>query len=252
MAAIFKSITKIFNRRKNRQLTCTMHLSDPNHVHTDACFVEIMPLSIVELFQSQGCKSCPPALPTIHKAVEGSNLLLLTYDVTYWDNSDWKDTFGRSAWDQRQRQYVTRWGRTGIFTPHIIVDGVADGVGARQGELSEIVARARDMGNNMAWSISVDRYGDELLIKSDRAEAETHDVVVVSYDPRPQIVKVGKGTNKGKKMPYRNLVTEMQKIGEWKGGEIHVQLPEYGQDGLERVVLVQGQNGAPIISALKV
>ncbi|KAK5093929.1 hypothetical protein LTR70_004455 [Exophiala xenobiotica] len=239
MALIFKSITKLFTRPRNRQLACTMHLSDPNHIHTDACFVEIAPLSVVELYQSQGCKSCPSALPTVHKSIDNaSNTLLLTYDVTYWDNADWKDTFGRSAWDARQRAYVTKWGRTGIFTPQIVVDGVADGVGARQGEL--------------AWSISIDKTGDELLITSDRAEAETHDVMVVSYDPKSQVVKVGKGTNKGKKMSYRNLVTDIQKIGEWRGGELKVDLPQYVQDGYERVVFVQGQSGGPIVSALKV
>ncbi|KAK5938900.1 hypothetical protein PMZ80_009092 [Knufia obscura] len=253
MANFLKSITKIFTRRRNRQLACTMHLSDPNHVHTDACFVEIAALSVIELFQSQGCKSCPPALPTIHKAIDNAtNSLLLTYDVTYWDNADWKDTFGRSAWDARQRAYVTKWGRTGIFTPQVVVDGVADGVGARQGEVSDIIARARDMGNQMAWSIGIDRFGEELFIKSDRSEAETHDIVVVSYDPRSQIVKVGKGTNKGKKMPYRNLVSDVQKIGEWRGGEVKVELPQFGQDKMERVVLVQGQQGGPVVSALKV
>lgn len=253
MALNFKSITKLFTRRRNRQLACTMHLSDPNHIHTDACFVEIVPLSVVELYQSQGCKSCPPALPTIHKSIDNaSNTLLLTYDVTYWDNADWKDTFGRSAWDARQRAYVTKWGRTGIFTPQVVVDGVADGVGARQGEVSDIISRARDMGNQLAWTISIDKLGDELLIKSDRAEAETHDIVVVSYDPKSQVVKVGKGTNKGKKMPYRNLVTDIQKIGEWRGGELKVDLPQYVQDGYERVALVQGQTGGPIVGALKV
>lgn len=176
---------------------------------------------------------------------------MLTYDVTYWDNADWKDTFGRSTWDARQRAYVTRWGRTGIFTPHVVVDGVADGVGARQGEVSDIIAKARDMGNQMAWTISIDRFGEELFIKSDRSEAETHDIVVVSYDGRGQVVKVGKGTNKGKKMPYRNLVTDMQKIGEWQGGQTKVELPQFGQDGNERVVLVQGQQGGPIVCALK-
>ena len=181
-----------------------------------------------------------------------SNLLLLTYDVTYWDNADWKDTFGRSAWDARQRAYVTKWGRTGIFTPQVVVDGVADGVGARQGEVAEIIAKARDMGNQMAWTISIDMFGQELVIKSDRAEAETHDIVVVSYDPRGQVMKVGKGTNKGKKMAYRNLVSDMQKIGEWRGGEVKVELPQFGQDGYERVVLVQGMQGGPIVSALKI
>lgn len=242
----------MFNRRRNRQLTCNMHLTDPNHVHTEACYMEIMPLMIVELFQSQGCRSCPPAIPTIHRAVNGPNLLLLTYNVTYWNNPDWADTFSNPAWDQRQRQYIVKWGRTGIFTPHVIADGVTDGVGARNGEVASIVARARDISNNMAWSINIDRDGDTLVIKSDLAESETFDVVIVSYDPKPQVIKVTKGTNKGKKVPHQNVVKDIQKIGEWKGGEVRVQLPAFVQDGLERIVLVQGNNGGAIVGTLKV
>lgn len=66
-------------------MVCAMDLAhDPNHVHTDACFVEIQPLAIAEFFQSQGCAACPDAIPLIHKAAGGNpNVLLLTYNVTY-------------------------------------------------------------------------------------------------------------------------------------------------------------------------
>lgn len=40
-----------------------------DNMHANACFVDIMALSIVELFQSQGCKPCPPVVPMIHEAV---------------------------------------------------------------------------------------------------------------------------------------------------------------------------------------
>jgi hypothetical protein len=75
----------LFFRKKKAPLVCTLDLhDDPTHVHTDACYVEIKPLSIAELFMSQGCEACPPALPVIHKAAApNNNLLLLTYNVTY-------------------------------------------------------------------------------------------------------------------------------------------------------------------------
>lgn len=75
----------LFFRKKKAPLMCTLDLhDDPTHVHTDACFVEIKPLAIVEFFQSQGCEACPPAIPQIHKASASNiNVLLLTYNVTY-------------------------------------------------------------------------------------------------------------------------------------------------------------------------
>ena len=75
----------LFFRKKKAPLVCTIDLGDdPSHVHTDACFVELKPLAIVEFFQSQGCEACPPAIPQIHKAAANNvNVLLLTYNVTY-------------------------------------------------------------------------------------------------------------------------------------------------------------------------
>src|SRR4051794_9590334 len=88
------------------------------------------------LFQSQGCQSCPPAIPMIHDGVKDNpNLLLLTYNVTYFNHMGWTDTHGNRQWDQRQRAYVQKWGRTNIFTPQVIGDGIADGTGAGKDEV---------------------------------------------------------------------------------------------------------------------
>ncbi|KAL6250950.1 hypothetical protein RBB50_001158 [Rhinocladiella similis] len=247
MAAFFN----LFKRRKV-PLACMMSL-EHGHVHTQACFVEIMPLSVVELFQSQGCKSCPPALPLIHDATNNPNLLLLTFDVTYWNpSSGWEDTFGSSQWDARQRQYVTKWGRKGLFTPQIVVDGVSDGIGATKDEVNQIIAQAMEKRNAMTWALGVDRVGDELRLASELSEADmVYDVLIVTYEPQVQTIKVGKGPNKGKKVPHRNVVKDVGKIGEWKGGIEAIPLPDFTRDGFERVALVQGGMGGPVIAAMK-
>jgi hypothetical protein len=247
-------LRNIFFPRKKRSSACMLSLNDTSHIHTDACFVDIAPLSIVELWQSQGCKSCPPAIPTVHKAVlMNPNLLLLTYDVTYWDHSSgWKDTFGQNRWDQRQRTYVKKWGRDGLFTPQVVVDGVTDGVGS---EMDEVLRKAMEARSQSAPSlISVDVVGTEgakeVRVTSTQAEAEVHDVLLVMYDAREQIVKVGKGPNKGKKVAHRNIVGNVMTIGHWQGGEAAMPLPEVSRD-MDGVLLVQGAAGGPIVTALK-
>jgi hypothetical protein len=181
-------------KKKKVPLACMMSL-DQGHHHTEACFVDIMPLSVVELFQSQGCKPCPPALPGIHDATNNPNLLLLTYDVTYWNpSSEWTDTFGSTQWDSRQRQYVTKWGRNGLFTPQIIVDGVSDGIGATKENINEVIMKAMQLRNGMNWALGIDRVGNELRLASEVSEADMlYDVIVVKYDPMLQTVKPDKG-----------------------------------------------------------
>jgi Protein of unknown function (DUF1223) len=50
-------------------------------------------LVVVELFQSQGCSSCPPAEENLNALADDSQVLALSFGVTYWDNLGWKDTF---------------------------------------------------------------------------------------------------------------------------------------------------------------
>ena len=76
-------------------------------------------LTVIELFQSQGCSSCPPANSNVLKLAENPHLLVLTYDVTYWDRLGWKDTFGNSANDRRQWDYARALSRKNVFTPQV-------------------------------------------------------------------------------------------------------------------------------------
>lgn len=243
----------LFSRKKRvNSPACMMSL---DHTHTDACFIEVLPLSIVELFQSQGCKSCPPAIPQIHNAVNSNpNLLLLTYDVTYFDNKGWKDTFSNLQWDSRQRAYATKWSRKGVFTPQVIVDGIPnDAVGADENALGQIMTTTMDTKNQMTWNVMVELITDaEIRITSNKAESEIHDVLIAEYDPTVQKVKIGGGANKRVKLQHLNVVRGLMKIGEWSGGHVTLQLPpESTTGGLGKVVFVQGGSGGPIVAALK-
>jgi hypothetical protein len=261
MAAFFKSL---FRRKKTPPLACEISLdgqpalaTDPTHKHSAACFLDFSPLAIVELYQSQGCASCAPAIPKIQDAVaKDSNTLLLTYDVTYFDGpAGWKDTFGSNQWDNRQKAYVKRWDRTGLFTPQVVVDGIADGTGAENGDVDGIVAAARSLKTQMSWNIVLGVAEAGLRIDSDRAEAEVHDVLMIRYEPTLQTVKVGKGPNKGKKVKHVNQVMQIVKVAEWSGGNLDISLLEMasmGEDGLETVAVVQQGAGGPIVAAQKV
>ena len=75
------------------------------------------PLTVVELFQSQGCSSCPPANANVMALADRPDLLTLSFGVTYWDQLGWKDTFASPRYTERQWDYAHAFHRTQVFTP---------------------------------------------------------------------------------------------------------------------------------------
>ncbi|CAK7225789.1 hypothetical protein SCUCBS95973_005982 [Sporothrix curviconia] len=175
-------LRRLFRRKTPAPLVCSVTLDDhgnpvgddPAHVHSGACFVDFEPLALVELFQSQGCVSCPPAVPTIQAAVtEQPNRLLLTYNVTLFDHLGWKDTLasggpGGAVGDQRQRAYVKKWGRNSLFTPQVVVNGLVDTSGA-QGGADDVHAAVHDAraGLRLPFHVFLDANDTEVRIDSD-------------------------------------------------------------------------------------
>src|SRR5277367_4987731 len=73
--------------------------------------------TVIELFQSQGCSSCPPANAALGRYADRTDFLALTYAVTYWDRLGWKDTFAQPAFTERQYAYARSLGGADVYTP---------------------------------------------------------------------------------------------------------------------------------------
>ena len=71
--------------------------------------------TVVELFQSQGCSSCPPAAANVMAISGRPDVLALSFAVDYWDRLGWKDTFSRPAWTARQYAYAHAMGATAFI-----------------------------------------------------------------------------------------------------------------------------------------
>src|SRR5271154_7490977 len=73
--------------------------------------------TVVELFQSQGCSSCPPAAANVAAVSDRSDVLALSFAVDYWDRLGWKDTFSKAAWTARPYPSARAMGGNGVYTP---------------------------------------------------------------------------------------------------------------------------------------
>lgn len=198
--------------------------------------------AVVELFQSQGCSSCPPANANVLAIADRPDVLVLSWQVTYWDQLGWKDTFGKPAFTARQWSYARAFHRAEVGTPEVVVNGRGDAVGSRRGEVEDLIRRA-DRGD-AGPSI---RLEPARVTISGRSQAGS--VLLVRYDPNTVQVPIQRGENGGRTLPHRNVVRDVADLGEWKGGARSFALPAPSRAGLKTAVLVQDGAGGPILAA---
>jgi hypothetical protein len=77
--------------------------------------------SLLELYTSEGCSSCPPADRWLSQLPPNSGLVPLAFHVDYWDKLGWRDPFAQAAFSQRQR--ARNSGLGWVYTPQVMLDG---------------------------------------------------------------------------------------------------------------------------------
>ena len=201
---------------------------------------------VLELFQSQGCSSCPPALAVLNQVADQPNVLALNFAVTYWDQLGWKDNFAQEAFTARQWEYARAGGRGNVQTPQLIVDGHAAILGSRKNEVEAAIAKHRTADG----SPDIASGRDSVTIGQGIASTSAK-VWLVDYDPRSVAVAIRAGENGGRTLNHRNIVRRITVLGAWQGKSTQYSLPRK-LPGTARAILVQSGIGGPIIAGSKI
>src|SRR5260370_29353050 len=93
----------------------------------------------VELFTAQGCSACPPADNFLGELAQRADVLALAFHVDYWNYIGWTDPFASKLATQRQRDYSQRLALRYVYTPQMVVNGVAEGVGAEPETIDPLI-----------------------------------------------------------------------------------------------------------------
>jgi hypothetical protein len=199
--------------------------------------------TVVELFQSQGCSSCPPANANLLAIADRADVLALSWEVTYWDYLGWTDTFGDRRYTQRQWDYARALRHTEVYTPQIVVNGRTDLVGDHTEDLDLAIAQADRGQTGPTLQLTIDH------VTVGPAAEQQGEVVLVRYDPRLIQVPIQHGENGGRTLPHRNVVREVLPLGAWHGTRQSYVLPAATLDGLKTAILVQAGPGGRILAA---
>jgi hypothetical protein len=83
--------------------------------------------TLIELFTSEGCSSCPPAEKWVTALKSNQELwkriVPVAFHVDYWDHLGWRDRFAKPEFTSRQQRYAATWGGDSVYTPGFVVNG---------------------------------------------------------------------------------------------------------------------------------
>lgn len=84
-------------------------------------------ITVIELFTSEGCSSCPPADRWFSELKHDPGLwrefVPLAFHVDYWDYIGWRDRFAAPENTARQREYARSGGVSTVYTPGFVANG---------------------------------------------------------------------------------------------------------------------------------
>lgn len=203
--------------------------------------------AVIELFTSQGCASCQPASRLMADLAKRPGVIALTFPVTYWDYLGWKDAFGLTAFNERQRAYASQRGERQVFTPQTIVNGEASLARSDRDSLERRIGQVR-----IPFPVQVrsSEQGDRIAIEIDAASgSEMQGEVWLLPVLHRRTIAVGKGENKGKVIEYVNVVRALQRVGVWSGRAARYEVPRasarIGEADTYVVVLQSGSKAHP-------
>lgn len=155
-------------------------------------------ITVLELYSSEGCSSCPPADQWLSQLRNHPDLwtriIPLSFHVDYWDHLGWKDPYATRAHSDRQRSYAAAWGSNHIYTPGFVTNGLE---GNRQipGSVQAIGALSLVQMSDREWKVS--------LAAARQPQGLRYHVALLGFDLRS---KVTTGENRGRTLVHDFVV----------------------------------------------
>jgi len=184
---------------------------------------------LVELFTSEGCSSCPPADALLEKMdalqpIPGTQLIVLSEHVDYWNHDGWTDPFSSASITDRQNAYVRALGLKTPFTPQFLVDGTEELKANNNEQVFQLLQKAASVPKvpMLLTSVSVEpgnlanvRGRVESDVSSEKHKADVY--VAVALDHAES--QVSRGENNGRHLSHVAVMTELTKVGKLEQGK---------------------------------
>ena len=208
--------------------------------------------TVVELFTSQGCHSCPPADKVLDELGQeyDEGLYLLAFHVDYWNNLGWEDPYSRPEYSKYQREYNNLLGE-GVYTPMMIVNGKKAFVGSKKEEAISTV-ESEMSSNNGNYGMEAAYEEGALFVKYNPTFDFKNVRLNVAYVKKEAFTDIKSGENEGKILKYTHIVQRFEHSECNKEGMSIVEYPlPPDEDNFEIIAYLQNKNTYKILGACK-
>jgi len=220
-----------------------------------AARAEERPPIVVELFTSQGCNSCPPADAYLGELAARPGILALAFHVDYWNYIGWTDPFARPWATARQREYQKSLNERFIYTPQMVVNGAAQGVGSERDTIEGLIKSAAPTPHPL---LTLRRREDGALLVEigggDSPPGKPADIWLIGFDAMHR-TDVLRGENGGHELIDFDAVRSYRRLGAWPGWSLELVVPAAEADALGNggtAVLVQTAGLGPVLTAARI
>jgi hypothetical protein len=211
--------------------------------------------AVVELFTSQGCSSCPPADRLLARLAEHADeehlpIYALSMHVDYWNHLGWKDPFSQRGFSERQQRYARVLGE-GVFTPQVVVNGEAEGLGSDEAELAGLIAEGFAAKPKARITLDVRRDGSSLEVDPRVEGAPDGARLWIAVTRRTSANGVERGENAGRELSHAHVVRVLESIP--PSGTSRLELPpDLASDGGAVTAFLQDPTTMRILAATRV
>jgi hypothetical protein len=178
--------------------------------------------TVVELFTSQSCYSCPPAEEYLGELAKRPDVLALEYHVDYWDDlvygaaGKWKDVHSSPAFTARQRVYAGNLPQGQSYTPQMVIDGQDFTVGSNERKVTRAMMKA-NRANHRTVNVAVANQADGKLSITLSGKTEKPMAIWLVRFTKAVTTRVRAGENKGKTLTNHHIVTDIKRVAGWTG-----------------------------------
>lgn len=158
--------------------------------------------TLIELYTSEGCSSCPPAERFLNKLKHDKELwskwIPIALHVQYWDYIGWKDEYATRKNGQRQSRYASLKNVSTVYTPAFMVNG-------SNWRLGRIFSKSLPSDNSSAGNLIVTIKGKSVnaIYKSKNNSTLKLNVAILGMDLTSKIIR---GENEGRTANHEFVV----------------------------------------------